>query len=199
MTSKEWTAETAEEKGPLMPNGNTSVTLPPLLATAATSLVVSEAFPTREESVCERLEKWIFRPLDKMQGDQGFLVLMGLLPLYERCLREETGMGSKEKFTEGHQVFLLISNDLGIRPDEAYRFWQGTRNTLMHWLGEASISPSNLNWGIIETGPMIEFKADRFWINPFKLRDRLRERILKSAETWNNRSAFLPITCHRTK
>ena len=60
------------------------------LSSAAISMVIFNDGLIYQESIRERLEKWVFKPLCAMVGSQGFLVLMALLPLYERSLRQRT-------------------------------------------------------------------------------------------------------------
>lgn len=178
---------------------NRLITLNSGLGTAAESMVILNDDLIYYESVRERLEKWVFKPLSAMNGSQGFLVLMALLPLYERCLRKITGMKRSERFSENHRVYAEIASDLGITHDQAYRFWQDVRNMLMHWGGEEEEEPSHYNWGIEESGPMIQFEKDSFRLNPFALRNKLTPKILDNADGWDREFAFLPVSYHRRK
>jgi hypothetical protein len=168
-------------------------------STAASTMVVLGGFPIIPESNREKLEKWLFKPLAEMRGSQGFLVLMVLLPLYERCLRQIKNIPRNENFSDKHRVFDEIASDLGITKDEAQRFWRGVRNMLMHWGGEEDTTPALYNWGIEESGPMIQFEKDSFRLNPFALRDKLIPKILNNADSWTKESAFLQVTYRRDK
>lgn len=174
-----------------------TVTLGPLLETAVSYMVISGVGTHWPESIKERLEKWVINPVRNMSGSQGFLVLMGLIPLYERCLRQRLGPEGKGNFPDGHPVFDLIANDLLITTEEAVRFWRGVRNILLHWAGEEGKPPEHYRWGIKENGPAIKFEKDEFWINPFALRGQLIEKILSSINQWDKELAFLPVSFYR--
>lgn len=164
------------------------------LYSTATSMVISGGFTIIHESVRERIEKWLLNPIAEMRGSKGFLVLMVLIPLYERCLRQRLGTKGKGTFGDGRPVFDLIANDLQITANESARFWRGVRNMLLHWAGEEGKPPEHSRWGIKEIGPPIRFEKDEFWINPFALRDKLIEKILSNIDKWDHEFAFLPVT-----
>src|SRR5689334_22587529 len=110
-----------------------------------------------------------------MSGHQGFIVLMVLLPLYEKYLRVKHNMEIEEKFSKHHRIFNVIGRHLQVSADDAYLFWTNVRNGLLH---SALPKHSNdFNYGIREDGPPLQRDANLFWINPFEMRDRILEEI----------------------
>lgn len=160
--------------------------------TAVTSDVVVHIakFDARSESVKERVEKWYLKPLRAMSGDQGFLVLMVLLPLYEKHLRVVEGM--KGDFSDGNDIFKIIGTHLKLSQKDAYIFWNNVRNGLLH--KALPDSKEAFEYALREQGPPIEKKGVLFLINPFALRDRLLEVIEPGLKSWKQDSAPLPKT-----
>jgi hypothetical protein len=144
------------------------------------------------ESVPNSILRWYIEPMMKMDGAQGFLVLMVLLPLYEKHLKVNGHIGKDENFSEGHRVFRVIGRDLRISMDEAYYFWQCFRNGLLH-----TALPNELEsfqYSLREEGPPIERKNGVFYINPFELRNHLLEIIMRDLKKWKSHDDRIPVT-----
>ncbi len=147
-------------------------------------------FAERSESVQERIEKWYLKPLRAMSGDQGFLVLMVLLPLYEKHLRIVEGM--KDNFSDGHKVFKKMGLHLGLKEEEAYLFWNNVRNGLLH--NALPDTNESFQYALQAQGKPIEKKGNWFFINPFALRDQLLKIIEPELKSWKLDRAPLPKT-----
>lgn len=161
--------------------------------TAATSFDSVGEFVERSESVAERVNKWFIDPLRRMRGSEGFLVLLILFPLYEKHLRNRYQM--VDNFSEGHSIFRIIGKHLALSEQDAYLFWTHMRNGLLHHA--APKNTHNFEYGIRENGPPVAKIADRFWINPYSLRDRLLEEIEPNTRTWKTDDVPLAKTFDR--
>jgi hypothetical protein len=148
--------------------------------TAATSFFSAGQYVERSESVAERVDKWFIEPLRRMQGSEGFLVLLVLFPLYEKHLRNHYDMIGD--FSEGNPIFSVIGKHIQLSKKDAYRLWTHLRNGLLHHA--APKNTEDFEYCIRDSGPPVEKIADRFWINPFSLRDRLLEEIEPDTRTW---------------
>jgi hypothetical protein len=168
----------------------------PTLSTPHTAVsfeIVQDLGGQRElESAPNSIHRWYIEPLMKMGGDQGFLVLMVLLPLYEMRLKVNGHIKDGERFTEGHRVFSVIGGDLRIGKDEAYHFWQCFRNGLLHTALPKVLEsfPCSLR----TSGPPIELENGVFHINPFELSNHLIEIIKRDLKKWKSYGANLPVT-----
>ena len=161
--------------------------------TAVSFEIVQNLGGQRElESAPNSIHRWYIEPLMKMEGDQGFLVLMVLLPLYEMHLKVNGHIGKHEDFSKGHRVFKVIGNHLKISMDEAYHFWQGFRNGLLHTALPKVLEsfPCSLR----TSGRPIELENGVFHINPFELRNHLIEIIKRDLKKWKSYGANLPVT-----
>ncbi len=163
--------------------------------TAVTSFTSTGEFVERSESVAERVSKWFIEPLRRMHGSEGFLVLLVLFPLYEKHLRNHHHMTSD--FSEGNPIFRVIGRHLALNAEDAYRFWTHLRNGLLHHA--APKNTETFKYGIRDNGPPVERIADRFWINPFSLRDRLLEEIEPDTRTWKTDEVPLAKTFDRVE
>lgn len=161
--------------------------------TAATSFDSSGTFVERSESVAERVNKWFIEPLKRMKGSEGFLVLLVLFPLYEKHLRNRHQMAGD--FSEGNRIFRVIGHHLKLSENDAYQFWTHVRNGLLH--RAAPKNSDSFEYGIREDGPPVERSNNRFWINPYSLRDRLLEEIEPDTRTWKNDDVPLARTFDR--
>lgn len=148
--------------------------------TSAASFSIGNDFAERNETVFERVQKWYIEPLRRMKGSEGFLVLLVLCPLYEKHLRNFYHFDGR--FTEGHRIFRVIGKHLKLSENDAFQFWTHVRNGLLH-LAAPKNSP-RFDYGIREDGPPVEIIDDRFWINPFELRNRLLEEIVPDTRSW---------------
>jgi hypothetical protein len=161
--------------------------------TAVTYVVTSIVGGTRElESVLTRIRKWYIEPMMKMEGTQGFLVLMVLLPLYEMHLKVNGHIRDDEKFSKGHPVFKIMGKHFGLSMDEAYDFWQCFRNGLLH-----TALPKVLHsfpYSLRTEGPPFERENGVFYLNPFELRNRLLGIIEVDLKKWESHGAHLPVT-----
>ena len=144
------------------------------------------------EGVPTRILKWYIDPLRKMEGSQGFLVLMVLLPLYEMHLKVNGHIRDDEKFSQGHPVFKVMGRHLSLSMDEAYYFWQCFRNGLLH-----TALPNELEsfpYSLRTDGLPIERMNEVFYINPFELRNHLLGIIVGDLKKWKSYGANLPVT-----
>src|ERR1043166_7283009 len=91
-----------------------------------------EIFKIHPESKREQVEKWFLTPLRKMNGHEGFILLMVLFPLYEKYLRVKHQMKAEAKFSKGTPALATIGRDLHLSEDDAEIFWQNFRNGLAH-------------------------------------------------------------------
>jgi hypothetical protein len=144
----------------------------------------------RSESVSSRIERWYLKPLRAMSGDQGFLVLMVLFPLYEKHLRVVEEM--KGDFSQGNRIFDKMGKHLKLPATDAYRFWNNVRNGLLH--RALPDTKDSFEYAIREYGPPIEKNGNSFLINPFALRDRLLDVIEPSIKFWKSDVVSLPKT-----
>lgn len=150
-------------------------------AVTTTSTFSNPGYAEHFESVPDRVKKWFIEPLKRMKDSEGFLVLLVLFPLYEKHLRTLREMKG-DKFSEGNPIFCVIGEHLGISKDDAYQFWQNIRNGLLHRANPKT--PAGFDYGIRSVGPSIEKDGNRFWINPFQLRDDLLKVIEPSVHSW---------------
>jgi hypothetical protein len=170
---------------------NKTIKLTNSAVTAATSMVVVHPnYFERSESVSERIDKWFIQPLREMSGSQGFIVLMILLPLYEKHLRVKFQMD--DDFSKGHKIFKTIGRHLSLSEEGAFEFWRHVRNGLLH--KALPKESTQFKYGIREQGPPIDQNGDVFWINPFAMRDRLLEEIVPDTKTWKIDDVSLPKT-----
>lgn len=117
-----------------------------------------------------------------MDGDEGFLVLLVLFPLYEKHLRVACGFDGN--FSEGNKIFSKIGKHLKIPATDAYIFWTHVRNGLLHQAQPKT--SAKFDYGLRSDGLPIERIHDRFWINPFALRDVLIPVIEDGIPFWRN-------------
>jgi hypothetical protein len=159
---------------------------------ASMTTVVDLGGTPQPESVSNLIHRLYIDPMMKMEGSQGFLVLMVLLPLYEKHLKVNGHIGDDERFTQGHRVFKVIGRDLRLSMDEAYYFWQCFRNGLLHRAlpNESGSFPYSLRIG----GPPIERKNGVFYIDPYELRNQLLEKIKRDLKKWKSHDARIPVT-----
>jgi len=144
------------------------------------------------ESNQDRLEKWFFEPLRRMDRDEGFIILMVILPLYERYLRithsqlfEGDGKGN---FYKNHPVFKHIKQELSLKNKEnAYHFWQIFRNGLMH---KAMPGMDSLKWVLGETGIPVKYEDGWVKVDPLALRDRILTIIKGNKKLWSHGEGF---------
>jgi hypothetical protein len=128
-----------------------------------------------------------------MSGSQGFIVLMVLLPLYEKHLRVKHRMTGD--FSEGNQIFKIIGRHLNLSEHDAYLFWNHVRNGLLHQALPKESVP--FKYGIRDEGQPIEKDRNMFWINPFALRDRLLLEIEPDTQSWKEDDVPLAKTFDR--
>lgn len=170
-----------------------SIPLSSTPVTAAKLFASNGAFQERCESVAERVDKWYIQPLKRMQGSEGFLVLMVLFPLYEKHLRIRYRV--RGDFSEGHRVFRVIGRHLALGEKDASLFWTHRRNGLLH--RAAPKVSEKFEYGIRENAQPIEKIENHFWINPFALRDRLLQEIEPDTRTWKDDDVPLAKTFDR--
>lgn len=165
--------------------------------TASSSSILLEPFTPRSETAGEKIAKWYIEPLRAMTGSQGYLILMVLLPLYEKHLRVKYKITGN--FGQDNKVFKTIGSHLQLGVDDAFLFWTHVRNGLLHRALPLSRRPDKpelppFKHGLRENGPPIERIRDLYWINPFAMRDRLLREIEPDTRSWKDDEVGLPIT-----
>ena len=129
----------------------------------------------------EKFDKWFKIPLEKLDADGGFIILISLFPLYECYLRSK--YGSEFKFSKGHPVFKTIGRDFKLKEDVAYYFWQTFRNGLLH---RAIPDAETKKWILSRKSKAVEFKNDEFIVNPIKLRELILNILKSNLQIWKN-------------
>ncbi len=131
-----------------------------------------------DESINEFFGRCFFNRLRAMsvESDDTFIVLMVLLPLYEKHLRIKFGQTT---IGLSAQVFEEMEKDLGLDPGQAKRFWDHYRHGLSH--------RALIKRGVINSNPKpIEAQGDAFVVNPFALRDHLLQIMEPTVNQWAN-------------
>lgn len=138
----------------------------------------------------ELIDLWFIEPLKRMDGHQAFVCLGTCLFLYEKYLRKTGQIGEGEKFSEGHPVFNQIGKDLGISAGEAYEFWTCWRNGLLHHgMPKAS---DKFDWGMTgEQEKLATIEGKTFTINPWRIRDKILNKVANKKEIWEDELAPL--------
>ncbi len=157
-----------------------TVTIKNFATTTSATVSCIPGFIESTISVKERVAEWYIKPLKRMHGSEGFIVLLVLFPLYEKHLR--TKYQFADHFTLGHRVFKIVGKHLGLNQSEAFYFWSTFRNGLLHH-GVPKTS-QDFVFAMLETGPAIEKKDSIYWINPFELRNRLLQEIEPDINAW---------------
>ncbi len=159
--------------------------------TATTSFgILNPNIVPRNETVEERIGKWFITPLRQMEGSYGYIVLMVLLPLYEKHLRVRHGMTGD--FSRGNRIFRTMGKRLKVSEDDAYEFWSHVRNGLLH---RAAPNEETSFRCIINTeGPAIKRNGNEFFVNPFAMRDLLLQEIEPDLRMWRDDDTPLAVT-----
>lgn len=155
-----------------------------------------KGFYEKSQSISERADKWFYSHLKSMNNPhQGMIILMIILPLYEKYLRangllDEDPKNSKVKFTKDHPVFTKIGNDFGVDKGTAYEFWWHCRNGLLH----RAVIDNTENFASVlsRTGDAIKLDGDVFVLNPFAIRDRLLKLFIDDTKMWKADRIDLP-------
>ena len=163
--------------------------------TATSSFTSIDSYSERSESVSDRVQKWFIEPLRRMKGSEGFLILLVLFPLYEKHLRIRHKMVGD--FSKGNAIFRIIGRQLALSESDAYQFWTNVRNGILHQ-ALPKTTPS-FEYGIRTNGPPVEKIDNRFWINPFSLRDNLLNEIEPDTRTWKTDDVPLAMTFDRVE
>lgn len=160
----------------------------PVTATQSYQRIAGTA--PRYETISARINKWFLGPLRQMNGDQGFLVLLILFPLYEKHLRSSHKFTGK--FRQGHSIFNVISRDLNLSNDDSFLFWSHCRNGLLHRI--QPMNSTSFEYVIRDNGPPVQKRFGCFWINPFALREHLIPIIESGLEQWTDTEFPIAVT-----
>jgi hypothetical protein len=138
----------------------------------------------------ELIDVWYLEPLQAMSGHQAFICLSVCLFLYEKYLRNTEQIDKDETFSKGHKVFKQIGSDLKISADEAFEFWTCWRNGLAHH-GMPQTS-EKYDWGMTgEQDELVTIAGKTFTLNPWKIRDKIVNKISNKKQIWKDELAPL--------
>lgn len=180
------------KKNPLLNTPATSSFAPPA-DTSGSAHQGSGGFSLiTNESDRDRVHKWFIEPLMRMQRDDGFIILMVILPLYERHLRVTYSAlfrSEDESFYESHKIFGQVKQDLNLTTKQAaFDFWRIFRNGLMH---RAVPNKKNFaRWEMAPTGIPVTYNDSVFRVDPLALRDHLLRLIEPNRVLWSRAEGF---------
>lgn len=143
-----------------------------------------------------QFRKWYVEILDDLyKKEAGFPIMLIALPILERYLREETGIGEEkidDRFFKGLiSIFPRINN--------ATQFWHTYRNGLLHQVTfslrnrrNKSMPPACIRFDQDE--PVVYDEKDRVSVNPILFAKEIMEKVLANYKGMNgSRSPNHPI------
>lgn len=161
-------------------------------ASGTTDLPGDQRGEVIETSIRTLVERWYFRPLRQLDGqDDGFVLLLILFPVYERYLRYRVKMGDDEGFSHGHPALDIVGRHLGVSRDDAYAFWWHYRNGLLHHAMPSA--HGGISFAIVRKRQFcVKREGNYIWVDPFMIRDTLLP-ILQEADKEMWRGVLYPL------
>lgn len=165
--------------------------LPTTESTHSSSYVPASGQVLKQEATEEIIQRLFVRSLNKLDpAEDGFLVLLVLLSLYDKTLRFQHKLGD-EGLKDDSPVFPTIASMLNLDVEKARKFWRTVRNGVAHRAIPKNKGPQ---YKLVIDGEPVSFKNDTFQINVLALKELLFPYIFQT-EVWENDSqASLPVT-----
>lgn len=139
-----------------------------------------------EHSKKERIERWFYKPLEKLNhGNESILLLHGLFPLIERYLRYKVNMNNSDTFSEGCEALKELGKLLNCPEAVNYKLWQMGRHGLAHRFALKFEDGTTMAL-YQDTERAITIENSHFKINPYRLRDLMLKIFRNNKKMWEN-------------
>lgn len=160
-------------------------------STHSSSYVPGSGQIRKHEAPEEIIQRLFIKSLNKLDpAEDGFLVLLVLLSLYDKALRFEHKL-EDASLKDDSPVFPTIARMLVLDVEQARKFWRTVRNGVAHRAIPKNKGPQ---YKLVLNGEPVSYENDTFQINVFALKKLLLPYIFQT-EVWENDSqASLPVT-----